>query len=224
MPKRPPPDDDQDRDPQGATRYDRAMEALDRLLFADGRRWVCRPGVWRRARSGCRLRAESAVLRGRRSDHGAGHQPRDAGTAPERAAAIGRRVDLHVGDAQALACPNDRFDTVVCTLGLCTIPDERRALQEMWRVLRPGGRLLLCEHVRSPRRAIRLVQHVLDPIAYLLASDHWLRDPLPLVQQIGFEIDRVERHAFGVLEYLAARKPSRTPATVGTHEAANAGP
>jgi ubiquinone/menaquinone biosynthesis C-methylase UbiE len=137
-----------------------------------------------------------------------------------RATALGRHVTLHVSDAQALACPNDRFDTVVCTLGLCTIPDERRALEEIWRVLRPGGCLFLCEHVRSPHRAIRLVQYVLDPIAYLLASDHWLRDPLPLVQQIGFEIERVERHAFGVLEYLAARKPSRVEA-VGTYEVAN---
>lgn len=71
--------------------------------------------------------------------------------------------DHHTGDAQALEFPDGRFDTVVATLCLCTIPDERRALAEAYRVLRPGGRLLLLEHVRGPVGPVRWVQRMLDP-------------------------------------------------------------
>jgi len=59
-------------------------------------------------------------------------------------------ADLRLGDAEALEFADDSFDTVVCTLGLCTIPDPRRAVAEAWRVLRPAGQILLLEHVRSP--------------------------------------------------------------------------
>lgn len=145
------------------------------------------------------------------------------GTARTRAAALGREVDLQVSDAQALDFPDAYFDTVVCTLGLCTIPDDRRAVQEAWRVLRPGGRLLLLEHVRSPYLAVRLVQRLLDPLVCLLASDHLLRDPLPIIKQTGFEIERLERRALGMIEWLVARKPvalrSNTPSNLSESSA-----
>lgn len=56
-----------------------------------------------------------------------------------RAEQLGRSADLRLGDAQALEFPDESFDTVVCTLSLCTIPDPRRAVAEARRVLRPGG-------------------------------------------------------------------------------------
>lgn len=71
-----------------------------------------------------------------------------------RRAALGRVADLREGDAQALDFPDGRFDTVACTLGLCTIPDGRQAVAEAARVLRAGGYLLLLEHVRSPVRHV----------------------------------------------------------------------
>lgn len=67
-------------------------------------------------------------------------------------------MDLRHGDAQALEFPGACFDTVVCTFSLCAIPDDRKAVAEMARVLRPGGLLLLADHVeasRWPARAAR---------------------------------------------------------------------
>jgi ubiquinone/menaquinone biosynthesis C-methylase UbiE len=78
--------------------------------------------------------------------------------ARRRARELGREADLRVGDAQALDFPDDRFDSVVCTLSLCTIPDDRAAVAEVRRVLRPGGRFLLLEHVRSPGLPIRVAE------------------------------------------------------------------
>jgi len=124
-----------------------------------------------------------------------------------RAERLGRRVDLRLGDAQALEFPDESFDAVVCTLGLCTIPEPRRAVAEARRVLRPAGRLLLLEHVRSPVRAVRVVQHLLDPLSVRFAADHLTREPLDGLGTEGFEIERVERSKWGIVERVAARKP-----------------
>jgi hypothetical protein len=76
-------------------------------------------------------------------------------------------------------------------------------------VLRPGGRLLLLEHVRSPVRAVRAVQRLLDPLAVRFAADHLTREPLDYLVAEGFEIERVERSKWGIVERVAAHKPGR---------------
>ncbi len=69
--------------------------------------------------------------------------------ARRRAVELSRPVELRLGDAKALEFEDATFDTVVCTLSLCTIPDDRAAVAEVRRVLRRGGRFVLLEHVRS---------------------------------------------------------------------------
>lgn len=73
----------------------------------------------------------------------------------ERARILGRPVEIIEGGAEALPFEDASFDTVVCTLVLCTVDDPVATIAELWRVLRPGGALLLIEHVRSddPARA-----------------------------------------------------------------------
>ncbi len=126
--------------------------------------------------------------------------------ATRRAQALGLRVDLRLGDARALDFPDDHFDTVVCTLALCTIPDERGALAEAYRVLRPDGQLLLLEHVRSPVGPVRWAERLLDPLLVRLAGDHLLRDPLDHLESVGFRIERWERSKWGLMEAAVARK------------------
>ena len=62
---------------------------------------------------------------------------------------LGRRGRVHIAPAEALPFADDSFDTVVSTLVLCTVEDQALALSEIARVLRPGGRLLYIEHLRS---------------------------------------------------------------------------
>ena len=124
-----------------------------------------------------------------------------------RADELGIRASLHQGDAAALPYPDGHFDTVVFCFVLCTIPDDRRAVAEAVRVLRPGGRLLLVEHVRSPSLLMRALEHALDPITVRFQADHLLREPLDHILAEGLEVETLERSWFGVVERLAACKP-----------------
>ncbi len=124
-----------------------------------------------------------------------------------RAQALGIEAALRQGDAAALPFADDHFETVVFSFALCTIPDDRRAVAEAVRVLQPGGRLLLVEHVRSPNLIMRTIERLAEPITLRRQADHLLREPLEHVLAEGLEVERLERSWFGVVERLAARKP-----------------
>jgi len=127
--------------------------------------------------------------------------------ARRRARESGSEIDLRTGDAQDLPFPDAYFDSVVATLALCTIPDDRRAVAEAARLLRPGGRLLLLEHVRSPLPPVRALQSILNPLSVLLENDHLLREPVRHVEDSGLVVERLERSKWGIVERLAAYRP-----------------
>jgi ubiquinone/menaquinone biosynthesis C-methylase UbiE len=194
-----------------APKYDRQMRFFERLLFAGGREWVCSQAAGEVL--------ELALGTGRNLPHypegvrlsGVELSPAMLEIARLRARDLGREADLRVGDAQALEFADESFDTVVCTLSLCTIPDDRAAVAEVRRVLRPGGRFLSLEHVRSPLLPVRLGQRLLDPLFLRLEADHLLREPLEHLRVEGFEIEWLERSKLGIVERVAARKPRGRP-------------
>jgi len=100
----------------------------------------------------------------------------------------------------------ESFDTVVCTLGLCAIPDDRAVVSGVRRVLRTGGRFLLLEHVRSPVAIVRGGQRLLDSLFARLEAHHLLREPVELLDAEGFAIEELERSKWGIVERVAARK------------------
>lgn len=86
-------------------------------------------------------------------------------------------------------------DTVVLTFTLCTIPDWRAALTEMRRVLRPDGRLLFCEHGRSPEARVQRWQDWLTPAWKKLAGGcHLNRSTDDLLAAGGFRIREMDTH------------------------------
>jgi ubiquinone/menaquinone biosynthesis C-methylase UbiE len=194
-----------------APRYDRQMGFFDRALFAGGRDWAC-------SRVDGEV-LELAVGTGRNLPYYAAGvrltaielSPQMLEIARQRAEELGREVDLRIGDAQALEFEDQSFDTVIITFGLCTIPDDRGAVSEAHRVLRPGGRLVLLEHVRSPSLPVRAAQRLLDPLSVRFAADHLVREPLDYLETVGFEIESLERLKCGIVERVVARTAGGEP-------------
>ncbi|MBL3556869.1 MULTISPECIES: class I SAM-dependent methyltransferase [Marinobacter] len=84
-------------------------------------------------------------------------------------------------------------DTVLLTFTLCTIPDWHAALQQMWRVLTPGGELLFLEHGESPHATTRKWQHRITPGWKKLAGGcHLNRNIADLIRHAGFDIRQLE--------------------------------
>jgi ubiquinone/menaquinone biosynthesis C-methylase UbiE len=132
--------------------------------------------------------------------------PRVLEVARARAAQLGREVELVEGDAERLSFADASFDTVVCALALCSIPDPARAIGEMHRVLVPGGRLLLLDHVSSTWPPLRWAQRLVEQVTLRTAGEHFTRRSRPLVEHAGFMIEQAERHKAGTVERLSARK------------------
>lgn len=193
---------------EAAPSYDRQMALFERMVLADGRAWVGRQARGRVL--------EVAVGTGLNLPHypaavaltGVELSPRMLALARERAAELGRDVDLREGNAEHLLIEDAAFDTVVCALGLCTIPDPERAIAEMRRVLVPGGRLVLLDHVGSTWPPVHALLWLIEQVTVRRAGEHFTRRQLPLVLAAGFEILEAERSKAGVVERLVARKPA----------------
>lgn len=95
--------------------------------------------------------------------------------------------------AEAVSLDAHSIDTVLVTFSLCTIPDVARALAEARRVLKPGGRLLFCEHGLAPDPALFRWQARIEPTwMRLFGGCHLTRDIPALVEQAGFAIDDLD--------------------------------
>src|SRR5438067_3260062 len=191
-----------------APKYDRQMSFFERILFGDGRAWVCSQARGKVLELACGTARNLRFYRQEVELTCIELSPEMLAIGQRRAEALSRQADLRVGDAQRLEFPDASFDTVTCTLGFCTIPDTRRAAAEAFRVLRPGGQLLMLEHVRSPAHTVRAGQRLLEPLAVRFEADHLLREPLDYLPSVGFEIEIVERSKWGIVERLRARRPA----------------
>jgi ubiquinone/menaquinone biosynthesis C-methylase UbiE len=192
---------------KSAPGYDKQIAFFEKIWFGGGREWLG-------ARAQGRI-LEVAIGTGRNLPHyppdvtitGIELSPAMLAIAERRAADLGRDVDLHTGDAQQLPFPDQAFDTVVCALSLCAIPDPAAAIGEMERVLVPGGRLLLVDHIASTWPPIRAAQWVFERLTIRAAGEHFTRRQLPLVRAAGFDIVETERLKAGTVERICARKP-----------------
>jgi SAM-dependent methyltransferase len=114
-----------------------------------------------------------------------------------------RRLQKHITErypgAKLLRAPaedlpfnDDSFDTVVSTLVLCTVDDQPRALREVRRVLKPGGRLLFIEHVRAEDAKLARLQDRMLPINVRIGHGcHCNRPTLEGIRGAGFDVSRV---------------------------------
>ena len=101
-----------------------------------------------------------------------------------------RRAGL---DGHSLPLPDDSCDTAISTWTLCTIPDVAAALQEIRRVLKPGGTLHFVEHGLAPDEKVQRLQHRLEPIQKrMFGGCHLTREIAPLLTEAGFTITEAD--------------------------------
>jgi SAM-dependent methyltransferase len=133
----------------------------------------------------------AAQLRERLDDHGAEPPPAPVDRADARAARPPSR--LVEAPAEALPFDDDGFDTAVATLVLCTVPDPAAAVAELARVLKPGGRLLFIEHVRSddPSRA-RWQDRLEKPWRFMADGCYCNRDTAAMLGSSAFAVEHLD--------------------------------
>ncbi len=111
-------------------------------------------------------------------------------------------------DAQALGFPDVTFDAVVATFVFCSVPDPIRGLRQALRVLRPGGRLVLLEHVLSSIPVLRQAMRLVNPICVALTGANIDRDTVANVGRSGFELEEVrDLGVSGIYKLIRARRP-----------------
>jgi SAM-dependent methyltransferase len=122
--------------------------------------------------------------------------------------------------AEALDAPDDSFDVGIACLVLCCVRDQRRAIDELFRVIRPGGELRYYEHVRADTPGLARVQAGADRIGLskLLGNEHFARRTEQAIRAAGFEVERERRFRFqpSPLDFISAshvlgvaRRPER---------------
>ena len=130
--------------------------------------------------------------------------------AKARADELNAAVELQLGDVQTLDFPDETFDDVVATFVFCSVPDPVLGLDEIARVLKPNGRLLLLEHVRSPNPVLGALMDLLDPVTVRLMGPHINRRTVHNVQQSRLHLERVEDlSAGGIFKLIVAQRRRR---------------
>jgi phosphatidylethanolamine/phosphatidyl-N-methylethanolamine N-methyltransferase len=129
--------------------------------------------------------------------------------ARERARQLNVTIDLREGDAQALGFPDNSFDTAVATFVFCSVPDPLRGLRELNRVVKPGGKILLLDHVRIDKPIIGNVMDLFDPIVSRLWGAHINRHTVENVKRAGLEIENIEHLGPMRMVKLIVAKPRK---------------
>jgi ubiquinone/menaquinone biosynthesis C-methylase UbiE len=194
---------------QRAPAYDRTVGLGERLLLGDFRK-----------RFGAELAGETlevAVGSGLNLPYYSAAVTRAVGVdfsrgmleqAARRAREIGRSIDLIQMDAERLAFRDASFDTVAISLALCTVPDPERAIQELARVCRPDGKIVLLEHVLSPTRPIAWLERRFSPVQERALGCHLTRETIETVRRSGLVIESERSRLWQIFRLVVARPGS----------------
>lgn len=127
--------------------------------------------------------------------------------ARKRAKYLELEPDLRLGDAQVLEFEDESFDTVVATFVFCSVPDPVLGLQEASRVLKPAGKLLLLEHIRSDLFLLGPLMDLINPLVVNTMGPNINRRTVENVRTAGLSIEKVENLGWGgVYKLIHARR------------------
>lgn len=125
--------------------------------------------------------------------------------AERRAVELDVDVDLRLGDVQNLEFPDNSFDEVVTTFVFCSVPNSVLGFKEVARVLKPGGQLLMLEHMRSEKPLLGTLMDLANPIAVRIMGANINRHTLDNVQASNLEIEFLENMGAGdIFKFIKA--------------------
>ena len=102
-------------------------------------------------------------------------------------------IDFLISGAEHIPLPDDHVDTILITYTMCTIPEVEQANEEMKRVLKPGGKMIFCEHGKAPDPNIHKWQNRINPLWKKIAGGCNLNRDIPaLIKTSGFKLENLE--------------------------------
>ncbi len=115
-------------------------------------------------------------------------------------------VSLEQMDVQGLYYADNSFDTVIATFVFCSVPQPMKGLKELYRVCKPGGQVILLEHVLSANPALAWLMNRLNPLVVWLVGANINRTTVKHVQSCPFQWVRVDPASNDIIKLIVAKK------------------
>ncbi|OAI07412.1 methyltransferase type 11 [Methylomonas methanica] len=115
-------------------------------------------------------------------------------------------VDLALMDVQALDYADNSFDTVIASFVFCSVPKPRKGLKELYRVCKPGGQVLLLEHVLSANKVLAMLMNLFNPLVVNTLGANINRQTLKSVQACPFQKIFVDPASSDMIKLIRAIK------------------
>lgn len=116
------------------------------------------------------------------------------------------QVELELMDVQSLPFADNSFDTVICSFVFCSVPLPVKGLKELYRVCKPGGQVLLLEHVLSSNPVMAAIMNLINPVVVALFGANINRNTVKNVKACAFASVRVDEHSGDMIKLIEARK------------------
>ena len=117
-----------------------------------------------------------------------------------------KNVRLLLMDAQNLEFEDNSFDTIVSTFVFCTVPDPAKGLREAYRVLKPGGKAIFLEHMKSESKLLNIPLYLMEPFMRVMLGTSMVRETQKNIKKAGFKIEKVENLFFDIVRLIIATK------------------
>jgi ubiquinone/menaquinone biosynthesis C-methylase UbiE len=115
-------------------------------------------------------------------------------------------VELNLMDIQSLDFADNSFDTVIGSFVFCSVPLPLKGLKEVYRVCKPGGQVLLLEHVLSSKPVLAKIMNFINPVIVTLAGANINRNTVKNIKACGFSLVRIDERSSDIIKLIEARK------------------
>jgi ubiquinone/menaquinone biosynthesis C-methylase UbiE len=117
-----------------------------------------------------------------------------------------QNVSLFEMDVENMQFPDESFDAVLSTFVFCTVPNPARGLEEVHRVLKPRGKAVFIEHMKSEKSLLNIPLYVMNVFTMALLGTSTIRETQKNIEKAGFKIDSVQNVGFDIIRFIVARK------------------